>query len=164
MARGNVITGEARFPYDGEEYLLTINNRTWMEAEVVLGESMLDIAPGIIAALEAGKNPLLKHIVAVVYGGLVQNHPDITEDFVIDMMMSGDPDVREGFVLAMQSAQPPEIKDDQAGEPGNGAAPAGNRRQRKATPKKAGAGKASSKAGAKRATGRKTSGGKPRAQ
>jgi hypothetical protein len=153
MARGNELTGEARFTYDGEDLLLTINNRCWYEAETVLGESMLDVAPRIIAALKAGRNPLLKHIVAVVYGGLVQNHPDVDEDFCIDMMMSGDENVREGFILAMKSAQPPKIADDAAAEPGN--APA-----RKVRATKAGAGKASSKAGAKRASSRKVSGGK----
>lgn len=138
----NPLTGSARFTYDGQNYLLVINNGVWIEAEDVLGYSILDAVDELRIALETGRNPKLKIMVAILYGGLVQNHPGISENLVVDMMMSGDPEVRDALLKAMQGAQPPSLADD--------AAEAGNGQHQPERAKPAGTGKRSSKAGAKR--------------
>ncbi len=75
----------------------------------MLGFSVLDAVEQMRAALQAGRNPMLKTIVALVYGGLKENHPDIAENTVIDMFMSEDPTVREAVMKAMRGAQTPDI-------------------------------------------------------
>ncbi len=146
---GNRLEGSARFTYEGATYLLVFNNRTWIEAEEVLGQSILDIVPEIKAALDAGLNPRLKHVVALAYGGLIQSHPDITEDAVIDMVLSKHDGFRNAVLEAMQGAQLPDAED-----PGAGEAKAAKAKSRP----KAGAGKRSSPRGAKAGSTRKRSG------
>jgi hypothetical protein len=149
--RANRLQGEAHFTYEGRAFKLTINNRSLLEAEEVLGESMLDFGNEILLALQAGRNPRMKHICAIVFGGLVINHADITEDEVIDMVMSGDENVRQGIFNAMRGVQAP------AADSG----PVGNDSQRA---KSAGTGKPSSKGGAKPASTPRRSGSKPRSR
>ncbi|MFC3097379.1 hypothetical protein [Alteraurantiacibacter palmitatis] len=151
--RANRLQGEAQFTYEGRAYKISINNRALFEAESVLGESMLDFGNAILEALQAGRNPMMKHVCAIVYGGLVINHPEITEDDVIDMVMSGDNNVRRAIYAAMQGVQTPASAPAEAGN-----APA------TATPKASGTGKRSTKAGAKPASNRPASGGKRRSR
>lgn len=143
---GNMLQGSARFDYEGQNYHLILNNRVLLEAEQMLGYSILDVVEEVQQALAAGKNPLLKHMLALVYGGLIAQHPDVTEDLVLNMFVSGDTGFRNAFVEAMQGAQQPAAK---AGQVGNG--------KPKPT-KRAGIGKASSKAGVRQGSPRRTSG------
>ncbi|WP_338445955.1 hypothetical protein V5F89_12470 [Pelagerythrobacter marensis] len=153
--RGNRLKGEAEFTYEGETFRLSLNNRAWIEAEEVLGISMLDVIDELKATLDAGRNPKIKHMVALMFGGLVQNHPDITEGEVIDMVFSGDAAVKKGLLAAIAGAQPPDLVDDDAGgTEGNAPAPA----------TRAGTGKTSSAPGARPASNRKGSGTKRRAR
>ena len=147
---GNPLLGEASFRYGGESYRLVLNNRVWIEAEEILGCSILDVVEDLRAALEAGRNPRLKHMMAIVYGGLIQHHPEVTQDQVLDMFMSGDVGFRQAVIEAMRGAQLPDIPDEDAGDEGNVPAPASKKR--------AGAGNGSSKHGATPGSGRKTSG------
>ncbi len=159
MSAGNPLLGTATFVYPaegGREYRLTLNNRVWIEAEDVLGYSILDAVEELRAALETGRNPRLKVMCAIVYGGLRQHHDDVTQDDVIDMFMSGEADFKNAVLKAMRGAQLPDTPDDTSG---NGAAPRGA-----GNSSLAGTGSASSSPGAKQATPRKNSGKKPRAR
>lgn len=149
--RGNPLQGSAEFTFDDKTYRLVLNNQVWIEAEEILGYSIIDVVEEIKAALHAGKNPKLKHIAAVVYGGLIQNHPEITEATVIDMFFSGDPKFRQAVMMAMRGAQPPDLPPDV--ELGGNV----EKSPRKRAPR-AGTGKRSFKAGARRGSKAKTSG------
>lgn len=152
MARGNKLRGEAHFTIDGVDYLLSINNRTWIEAEEVLDRSILDVVEELRADMAAGRNPRLKVMLAIVFGGLVQNHPDITQDDVLEM--TTEPELKDALIRAMAGTEVPAAGD---GDVGNARSPVPKA-------KRAGTGKASSKAGAKRASTRKTSGTRRRAR
>ncbi|WP_370189246.1 hypothetical protein [Qipengyuania sp.] len=148
--------GEADFVYGGELYRLTLDNMALLEAEGVLGESMMDFLPQLQGAITSGGNPQIRHLAAIMYGGLKNNHPKIEQRDVVDMAMSKDPALLKAMVEAMEAIEVPE---DDTGEPGNGE-PAGNRQQRRAA--RAGAGTRSTGSGRKQASSRKPSGGKPR--
>lgn len=150
MASAASFTGEAGFQYEGENFRITLDNMALLEAESVLGESMLDFIPQIAATIEAGGNPQMRHMAAIFYGGLKQNHPDITQKQVVDMVMSRDQGLLGALSKAMAGV---EVPDDPEG---NVSAPAAQSRGRKK--KKAGTGTGSSKRGAKRVSRQKTSG------
>ncbi|MBB4857199.1 hypothetical protein HNO88_000506 [Novosphingobium chloroacetimidivorans] len=157
MSAGNPLLGTATFLYPadgGQEYRLTLNNRVWIEAEDVLGYSILDAVEELRLALKTGRNPRLKVMCAIVYGGLRQHHADVTETDVVDMFMSGEPDFKEAVLKAMRGAQLPDTPDDASG---NGAAPQGA-----PTSSSVGTGSGSSSPGVKPATPRKASGKKLR--
>lgn len=151
--RTNPLQGSATFVHADREYLLVLDNRVWLEAEGVLGYSILDAVEELRAALEAGRNPRLKTMCAIVYGGLKQHQPDVTENDVVEMFFSGNPDFKEAVLAAMQGAQLPDADVD-VSAPGNVVSP----------PKPVGTGSASSRAGAKPASNPKVSGGKRRAR
>lgn len=148
--------GEADFVYEGEAYRLTLDNMALIEAEGALGESMMDFLPQLQTAIVTGGNPQIRHLAAIMYGGLKSNHPKIDQRDVVNMAMSRDPALMKAMVEAMEAIDVPE---DDAGEPGNDE-PAGNRQQRRAA--KAGAGTRSTGSGRKPASSRRPSGGKPR--
>jgi hypothetical protein len=102
------LEGAATFTFEGYEYHLKLGNRAFYNAEDVLGYSVLDAVEEMKAALDAGRNPRLKTIVALVYGGLKENHPLITEDLVVEMFMSEDPSVRDAVMKALRGAQMPD--------------------------------------------------------
>lgn len=139
------LTGEASFTYEGETYRLTLNNRAFYRAEQALGYSSLAAAEQLKADIDAGRYPMLQHIVAFFYGALIQNHPAVSEDDAIDMVMSADQSILDALRSVLTGSDMPEA--------GNGAAAAGTTRTAKS-----GTGKGSSKAGGKRASGRKSSG------
>lgn len=103
----NALEGTARFTFAGCDYLLVLDNRVWIEAEDVLGYSVLDAVEELRAALNQGRNPRLKTMCAIVYGGLKANHPDITEDAVLEMFFSEDQAFRAAVMEAMRGAQMP---------------------------------------------------------
>lgn len=148
--------GEAEFVYQDEIYRITLDNMALLEAEGVLNQSMMDFLPQLQAAITTGGNPQIRHLAAIVYGGLKNNHPEISQKDVIDMAMSKDPALLEAMVEAMEAIDVPA---DDSGEPGN-APPAGNRQQRRAA--RAGAGTRSTGSGRKQASSRRASGVKPR--
>ena len=115
------LSGIAEFAFQGVSYVLKLDNRAFYHAEDVLGFSVLDAVEEMRAALQSGKNPMLKTIVALVYGALKENHPDIAQDTVIEMFMSDDPTVREAVMKAMRGAQTPDIAPPPApkGQAGN---------------------------------------------
>lgn len=127
--------GEAEFIFEGEPFKLTFDNMALLEAEGVLGKSLMDWLPDLHARIKTGANPLLQHLAALVYGGLKQNHEAITEKQVVSMVMAKDPGLRDAIVKALASI---EIPEEALAEVGNvPAAPVGNRQQRRAAAKKA---------------------------
>lgn len=104
----NFLEGSARFEYGGRSYLLTINNRALLGAEAVLNESMIDFVERFKACLSTGRNPMVRDVTALGYGGLVQNHPDITQDAVIEMFFDQqDASFRDALLEALQGTEPP---------------------------------------------------------
>ena len=154
MSRGNALEGSAEFTYEDKAYRLVLNNRVWIEAEEVLGYSILDAVEELRAALETGRNPRLKTMCAIVYGGLKQSHADLMEQDVVDMFFSGNPEFKQAVLQAMQGAQLPKASGDSSAE-GNAEAPA---------PTPDGVGNESFSPGAKPGSRRKASGKKPRAR
>lgn len=145
-AKPSQFFGEAEFVYAGERFRITLNNMALLEAEGVLGESMMDFLPQLQAAIVGGGNPQIRHLAAIVFGGLKINHPKIRQEDVVDMAMSKDPALLKALIEAMEAI---EVPDDTTGEPGNGAA-AGSRQHRRAA--RAGAGTRSTGSGRKRAS------------
>lgn len=134
-------TGEGRFEYEGDEYVITLNNMALLQAEAKLNESILDFMPELMAKLENKVNPQVRHITALVYGGLKINHPYIREEFVVDLCIRRHEGLLEALVMAMSGV---EVPDDPEG---NVSAPATKRRGK--TKKKAGTGTGSTKTGAR---------------
>lgn len=104
---GNKLEGTATFEYEGQKYRLTLNNRVLMDAETVLGYSALDAAEEAKRAMAVGRNPMLRTVVAIFYGALHQNHPEVTEDGAIDMFMSDDPAGQNAFKEILLGIDPP---------------------------------------------------------
>lgn len=123
--------GEAEFEFEGQSYKLTFDNVALLEAEGALGESMLDWLPQLYETIKAGRNPMMKHLAALVYGGLKQNHDTISQRDTVKMVMAEDPGLRDAIKRALAAI---EIPVDALADVGN-AAPAGNRRQRRAAKK-----------------------------
>ena len=140
----NALKGTASFKHEGQDYSLTLNNRVLMEAEDVLGYSALDAAEEAKQAMAVGRNPMLRTVIALFYGALVQNHREVTQDDAINMFLSDDPAAQDAFKAVLRGTDVPE---------GNGKAAAG----RPAPKPRNGAGSGSSKAGGKLASRKKSS-------
>ena len=140
----NRLEGTATFDYEGQAYRLTLNNRVLLNAEDVLGYSALDAAEEAKQAMAAGRNPMLRTVVAIFYGALVQNHPGVSQDDAINMFMGDDPGPQKAFKEVLLGTEPPKV--------GNGLPPAAEVR------KPGGTGKKSTKPTARRASRAKTSG------
>ncbi|MBD2842708.1 hypothetical protein [Erythrobacter rubeus] len=125
--------GEASFTYGGETLTITFENMALLEAEGVIGESIADWLPELHATIKAGRNPQLRHISALIYGGLKINHPGISQKDVVAMAMSKDAGMIDAVKRALVSI---EIPEDAMAEVGNASARAGNRQQRRAAKKK----------------------------
>lgn len=123
--------GEAEFEFEGLPYKLTFDNMALLEAEGALGVSMMDWLPQLYETIKAGGNPLMKHLAALVFGGLKQNHDNITPRETVKMVMAKDPGLRDAIKRALAAI---EIPVDALADVGN-AAPANNRRQRRAAKK-----------------------------
>ena len=107
---GNRLEGTASFEYGGQQYDLTLNNRVLMHAEDVLGYSALDAAEEAKAAIAAGRNPMMRTIVALFYGALVQNHREVSEDMAFDMFFDDGLAASAAFALILESVEPPDAK------------------------------------------------------
>lgn len=151
----NAIKGTASFTY-GEgsgaaRYDLVLNNRVLMDAETVLGYSAFDAIEEVKAAVAIGRNPMLRTVVALFYGALAQRHPEVDQDSAIDMFMDENRVAAQAFMELLKAAEPPRG----SGQAGN----AGVATRKPPTEKSArGAGKKSSKAGARAGSRRKNSG------
>lgn len=112
----NRLEGTASFEYEGEDYRLTLNNRVLFEAEDVLGYSALDAAEHAKQAMAQGRNPMLKTVVALFYGALVQNHPGLTQDEAIDMFLGDDTAPQDAFKKVLLGVEPPKVGNGKAGK------------------------------------------------
>jgi hypothetical protein len=125
--------GEAEFEFGGERFRLTFDNMALIEAEGALRESMLDWLPQLHLAIKAGQNPQMRHLAALVYGGLRNNHPEITQKQVVNMVVAQDSSLRDAIKRALVAIELPEDALAPAGGAAAvGNAQAGNRRQRRA--------------------------------
>lgn len=149
---GNALQGTAEFVFEGSSYSLTLNNNVMLDAERVLGYSALDAAEEAKQALAQGRHPMLRTVVAIFFGALVQKHPEISQATAIDMFMHEGKAAQKAFALALQGTDMP--LGNLTGAPKKPAAP---KKQAKAR-KSPGTGKKSLKPGAKRASTRKVSG------
>ena len=104
----NKLEGTASFAYEGQDYRLTLNNRTLMDAEDVLGYSAIDAAEEARRAMEVGRSPMLRTVTAIFWGALHQNHPEVTQDDAINMVMGADGEARKAFMEVLGSIAPPE--------------------------------------------------------
>jgi hypothetical protein len=72
-----------------------------------LGYSALDAAEEARRAIEMGRNPMLRTVVAMFYGALVQNHPGLTEDQAIDLFLTEGTGAQGAFKSVLQGVEPP---------------------------------------------------------
>lgn len=143
---GNALQGTAEFVFEGSSYSLTLNNKVMLDAERVLGYSALDAAEEAKQAIAMGRNPMLRTVVAIFFGALVQNHPEIDQDQAIDIFMDEGKAAQKAFAEALQGTDMP-----------LGNAPAAARKSQ-AAKKSPGTGKKSIKPGARPRSRRKNSG------
>lgn len=144
------LEGTASFEHDGKTYNLVLNNRVLLAAEEVLGYSALDACEEAKRALEQGRNPMLRTVVAIFYGALMQRHPDVTQDLAIDMFMGGSADAQGAFRRVLQATDAP--------PPAPGSQTGNGPRAAKPPSKRSGIGTASSAPGVKAGSRRKSSG------
>lgn len=152
MVSAAKFTGEGRFFVGDDEYVITLNNMALLQAESKLGESMLDFLPLLMTQLQHKRNPQVRHITALIYGGLKVNHPFIDEEFVVDLCVAKHEGLLEALVEAMSGI---EVPNDPTDPEGNVSARAQKAREK--TKKKGGIGTGSTKRGAKAGTKGKTS-------
>lgn len=141
----NRLEGTSTFSYEGQDYRLTLNNRVLLDAETVLGYSALDAAEEAKQAMAVGRNPMLRTVVALFYGALVQSHPGVSQDEAIDMFMGDNPGPQKAFKEVLLGTEPAKV--------GNG-----QRAPQAPAKKPRGTGRKSTKPTGGRATRAKTSG------
>lgn len=125
--------GEAEFEYpagSGNQFTITLDNFALVLAEGALDISMLEWLPQLYETIKARGNPMMGHLAALIYGGLKQNHPKITQRDVVNMAMSRDEGLRQGIIKALAGI---EIPADAVAEVGNAPAAPANRKARRAT-------------------------------
>lgn len=114
--------GEASFTAnDGTVYKIVLDFAAFAEAEDAANMSVNDL-------LKAMANPRLKHLGAILYGGLLEHHPDMTPRRALNLLGEGEA-VGEAIGKAVQGAMP---KADPSAE-GKAKAPPGTGTKRKAT-------------------------------
>ena len=150
MAKAASFTGEGMFFVDEDEYTITLNNMALLKAEEKLGESMLDFMPLLMGQLENGINPQVRHITALIYGGLKINHPFIQEEFVVNLCVQRHEGLLDALVSAMSGIEVPDDPEGNVSAP----VPRGHQKMKK----KDGIGTGSTKRGAKPVSRRKNSG------
>ena len=133
---GSALKGKGSFEYDGETINLTINNSILMDAEEVLGYSALDAVEEAKNAIAQGRNPMLRTVVAIFYGAVVQEQPHIDQKTAIDMFMDEGKAAQKAFLDALKGTDMPAL--------GNPAAAASNTQKAKGRKKSLGPGKKSS--------------------
>lgn len=110
MSSLNAFKGSSTFEYNGVELTLTFNNTALMNAEGILKESMMDFLPELMERIQFNANIQVRHIAALVFGGLKVNHPNITEKYVHDMVMSDHRDiVMRAMLDAMDGVKAPNV-------------------------------------------------------
>lgn len=121
--------GEAEFTFKGTPFKITFDNMALLEAEGVLGVSLIEWLPRLLETIKSGGNPLMRDLAALVYGGLKNNHPKITQKEVVAMVLDRDDGLR---VAINRAAAGIDIPEDVVAEVGNAPAPKANRKARRA--------------------------------
>lgn len=139
------LRGEASFSVDGEDYVIVLDVPGWMAAERAAGSSLVQLMARIHAALENGDEPMTGDLAAILYGGLRREHSALTFEDAVNLLVPNYLTVGSALNEAIVASLP-----HSDGDPGNEAAPA----------QENGTGKGSSRSGAARGKGSRTSGSK----
>jgi len=95
----NIHRGEASFlAEDGTTYHIVLDFAAFAEAEEAADMPVNDL-------LKAMANPRLKHLGAILYGGLLDRHPDMTLRRALNLLGEGEA-VGEAIAKAVQGAMP----------------------------------------------------------
>jgi len=95
----NIQRGEASFSAaDGTPYKIVLDFAAFAEAEEVADMPVNDL-------LKAMAKPRLKHLGAILYGGLLEHHPDMTPRRALNLLGEGEA-VGEAIAKAIQGAMP----------------------------------------------------------
>lgn len=146
MVRAIILKGESGFDVDGESYRIILDATGWLAAEQTAGLSLMTLLARIHTALEAGGEPLIGDLAAILHGGLGRDHGDLTFENAVNLLMSDYPLVTAALNDAIVASLP-------QAEAGNVPAPAAG----------SGTGKRSSRSGAGRGKASKPSGRQRRA-
>ena len=95
----NIQRGEASFTAaDGTAYKIVLDFAAFAEAEEAADMPVNEL-------LKALAKPRLKHLGAVLYGGLLEHHPDMTPRRALNLLGEGEA-VGEAIAKAIQGAMP----------------------------------------------------------
>jgi hypothetical protein len=91
--------GEASFAaQDGTVYKIVLDFAAFAEAEEAANMQVNDL-------LKAMANPRLKHLGAILYGGLLEHHPEMTPRRALNLLGEGEA-VGEAIAKAVEGAMP----------------------------------------------------------
>ena len=127
---------EATFEWpkgSGDIWTITLDNMALIYAERVIGQPMDQFLGRLQDAIKAKRPPMKSDLSGIIYGGLRNNHPEITEKFVVKMVLDEDPAMRNAIMEALAGVDIPERA---MADVGNAPRAKGNRRQRRAGKKK----------------------------
>lgn len=125
MRRATFLKAEADFTLDGVTYRLVLDNLAWLAIEEILDTSLLDFMGRLKATIEAGKNPRIGDLAAVLTAALDRHHPEIDLDQAADMMLTGDVRLKAALITVINGSLPGSAdKADGEDALGNGQSPA----------------------------------------
>lgn len=127
----NIERGEASFVRDGVSYLIVMDMNAFAEAEEAADMEVEDLLKALSPKVDAKgniiKKPRLKHLGAILFGGLRAHHPGVSHADAIRLLNA--PGAGEAIGKALTGAMP---KPDPSAE-GKATASAGTGTKRKKT-------------------------------
>ncbi|MAM72606.1 MAG: hypothetical protein CMO29_02185 [Tistrella sp.] len=125
MRRATFLKAEADFTLEDVTYRLVLDNLAWLAIEEILDTSLLDFMGRLKATIEAGKNPRIGDLAAVLTAALDRHHPEIDLDQAADMMLTGDTQLKAALITVINGSLPGSAdKADGEDALGNGQSPA----------------------------------------
>lgn len=118
MRRATFLKAESDFTLDGETYRLVLDNLAWLAIEEILDTSLLDFMARLKQTIEAGKNPRIGDMAAVLAAGLARHHDDIGLEAAAEMLLSGDDALKEALITVITGSLPGDAAAEDAS--GNG--------------------------------------------
>lgn len=102
----NIQKGEASFKTSAGTFHLVLDFNAFAEAEDVAGMSVVDLMRALAPEFdpvsgEVTKKPRIKHLGAILYGGLQARHPGISFSEAVNMMGDSE-DVGEAIAKALE--------------------------------------------------------------
>jgi hypothetical protein len=102
----NQMKGEARFPYDGQDWVLLYDANALLEIEDRLDLGLFALFAQLQRAEQDAKSVKIGTLATILQCGLVAHHPDITRSDTAEMLLSGDPAVQEAIGTAITLMMP----------------------------------------------------------